>query len=147
MIQKLSAGNDDALYALFALTGLTLQYFHCLYCCFYRQYFRRYCRDVWRNEPVRLQLMKRDSSGFGNMLFMALIGIVLASLVNPPGLKSEALMWAVTAIGVIVFVGLTAYDTQKLKIWVSRLIPATRRTCKYSILGALTLYLDFINLF
>ena len=62
------------------------------------------------------------------MLFMALIGIVLASLVNF-WLKSEALMWAVTYIGVIVFVGLTAYDTQKLKKWVSRLIPATRRTC------------------
>lgn len=57
---------------------------------------------------------KRDLSGFGNMLFMALIGIVLASLVNF-WLKSEALMWAVTYIGVIVFVGLTAYDTQKLK--------------------------------
>lgn len=71
---------------------------------------------------------KRDLSGFGNMLFMALIGIVLASLVNF-WLKSEALMWAVTYIGVIVFVGLTAYDTQKLKISVSRLTCATAPIC------------------
>ncbi len=99
---------------------------------------------------------KRDLSGFGNMLFMALIGIVLASLVNfwlksealMWAVKSEALMWAVTYIGVIVFVGLTAYDTQKLKNMGEQI--DTRDTSnlrKYSILGALTLYLDFINLF
>lgn len=90
---------------------------------------------------------KRDLSGFGNMLFMALIGIVLASLVNF-WLKSEALMWAVTYIGVVVFVGLTAYDTQKLKNIGEQI--DTRDSAnlrKYSILGALTLYLDFINLF
>ncbi len=57
---------------------------------------------------------KRDLSGWGNILFMALIGLIIASLVNF-WLKSTALMWAVTYIGVIVFVGLTAYDTQKLK--------------------------------
>lgn len=55
-------------------------------------------------------ITKRDLSGFGNMLFMALIGIVLVSLVNF-WLKSEVLMWVVIYIGVIVFVGLTAYDT------------------------------------
>ena len=90
---------------------------------------------------------KRDLSGFGNMLFMALIGIVLASLVNF-WLKSEALMWAVTYIGVIVFVGLTAYDTQKLKNIGEQIDVRDASTLrKYSILGALTLYLDFINLF
>jgi len=90
---------------------------------------------------------KRDLSGFGNMLFMALIGIILASLVNF-WLKSEALMWVVTYIGVIVFVGLTAYDTQKLKN-IGQQIDVTHldNLRKYSILGALTLYLDFINLF
>ncbi len=99
---------------LFGADGsYAFQYFHCLYRCFYRQYFRRYCRDVWRNEPVRLHHEAR-SGGFGNMLFMALIGIVLASLVNF-WLKSEALMWAVTYIGVIVFVGLTAYDCSEIE--------------------------------
>ena len=90
---------------------------------------------------------ERDLSGFGSMLFMGLIGIVLASLVNL-WLKSEALMWAVTYIGVVLFVGLTAYDTQKLKNIGEQIDTRDSATLrKYSILGALTLYLDFINLF
>lgn len=90
---------------------------------------------------------KRDLSGMGSMLFMALIGIVLASLVNI-WLKSSALMWAVTYIGVVVFVGLTAYDTQKLKnIGEGISADDSENMRRYSIMGALTLYLDFINLF
>ena len=90
---------------------------------------------------------KRDLSGFGRFLFMGLIGIVIASIVNI-FLKSEPLMWAVTYIGVFVFAGLTAYDTQKLKELgenISQDDPNMFR--RYVILGALTLYLDFINLF
>jgi len=90
---------------------------------------------------------KRDLSGMGNMLFMALIGIVLATLVNY-WLKSTALMWAVTYIGVVVFVGLTAYDTQKLKnIGEGINVDDKENLRRSSIMGALTLYLDFINLF
>ena len=90
---------------------------------------------------------KRDLSGWGNILFMALIGLIIASLVNF-WLKSPALMWAVTYIGVIVFVGLTAYDTQKLKSLGEQIDVSDHGNLrKYSILGALTLYLDFINLF
>ncbi|MCW2483042.1 Bax inhibitor-1/YccA family protein, partial [Candidatus Symbiopectobacterium sp. NZEC135] len=90
---------------------------------------------------------KRDLSGLGSMLFMGLIGIVLASLVNI-WLKSDALMWAVTYIGVVVFVGLTAYDTQKLKNIGEQLsADESDNFRKYAIVGALTLYLDFINLF
>ena len=90
---------------------------------------------------------QKNSYGWGSMLFMALIGIILASLVNF-WLKSEALMWAVTYIGVVVFVGLTAYDTQKLKNIGEQIDVRDSSTLrKYSILGALTLYLDFINLF
>ncbi|MGL4268371.1 MAG: Bax inhibitor-1/YccA family protein, partial [Plesiomonas sp.] len=90
---------------------------------------------------------KRDLSGFGNMLFMALIGIVLASLVNL-WLKSDTLMWVITYIGVVLFVGLTAYDTQKLKMIGEQLsVDDKENFRKYSIVGALTLYLDFINLF
>ena len=90
---------------------------------------------------------KRDLSGFGRFLFMGLIGIVIASIVNL-FLQSEPLMWAVTYIGVFVFAGLTAYDTQKLKELgenISQDDPNMFR--RYVILGALTLYLDFINLF
>lgn len=90
---------------------------------------------------------KRDLSGFGSFLFMGLIGIVIASLVNL-FLQSEPLMWAVTYIGVFVFAGLTAYDTQKLKqLGVNLSQNDQNMFRRYVILGALTLYLDFINLF
>lgn len=129
MIQKLSAGVTTMLFMLYsALTGLTLSSIFIVYTAASIASTFVVTAGMFGAMSLYGYTTKRDLSGFGNMLFMALIGIVLASLVNF-WLKSEALMWAVTYIGVIVFVGLTAYDTQKLKIWVSRLIPATRRTC------------------
>lgn len=91
---------------------------------------------------------RRDLSGWGSFLFMGLIGFLLASLVNL-FLQSSSLYWALSAIGVLIFVGLTAYDTQKVKEMGEQGImeqgeAAIRRG---AILGALTLYLDFINLF
>ncbi|MGL4985268.1 MAG: Bax inhibitor-1/YccA family protein, partial [Plesiomonas sp.] len=72
---------------------------------------------------------------------------VLASLVNM-WLKSDTLMWVITYIGVVLFVGLTAYDTQKLKILGEQISEDDHENFrKYAIVGALTLYLDFINLF
>ncbi|MCT8344651.1 Bax inhibitor-1/YccA family protein [Photorhabdus kleinii] len=90
---------------------------------------------------------KRSLSGLGSFLFMGLIGIILASLINL-WLKSTALMWAVTYIGVVIFAGLTAYDTQKLKEMGEDLdVNDKENLRKFSIVGALTLYLDFINMF
>ena len=90
---------------------------------------------------------KRDLTGIGSMLFMALIGLVLASLVNM-WLKSSGLANIISYAGVLIFVGLTAYDTQKLKNMGAQLSADDRDNFrKYSIVGALTLYLDFINLF
>ena len=90
---------------------------------------------------------KRNLSGLGSFLFMGLIGIVIASLVNI-FLQSAPLMWAITYIGVFVFAGLTAYDTQKLKEFGVNLSQDDQNMFRrYVILGALTLYLDFINLF
>lgn len=88
---------------------------------------------------------RRDLSGFGSFLFMGLIGIIIASLVNL-FLQSSAMSFAISVIGVLVFVGLTAYDTQKIKEWyVANEDGATMG--KKAIFGALNLYLDFINLF
>ena len=90
---------------------------------------------------------KRDLSGFGRFLFMGLIGIVIASLVNMFA-NSDPLMWAVTYIGVFVFAGLTAYDTQKLKELGDGLPQDDQNIFRrFVIIGALQLYLDFINLF
>lgn len=88
---------------------------------------------------------KRDLSGFGSFLFMGLIGVVIASVVNI-FLASSALDFIISVVGVLVFVGLTAYDTQKIKSIYNELDGHGVAT-KKAIMGALTLYLDFINLF
>ena len=88
---------------------------------------------------------KRDLSGFGGFLMMGLIGIIIASIVNM-FLQSTAMHFVISVIGVLVFVGLTAYDTQKIKSLYLESDAAEVAT-KKAIMGAVTLYLDFINLF
>lgn len=88
---------------------------------------------------------KRDLSGFGSFLFMGLIGILIAGVVNI-FLQSSALHFVISVVGVLVFVGLTAYDTQKIKSIYAE-TDGTEVAEKKAIMGALTLYLDFINLF
>jgi len=87
----------------------------------------------------------RDLSQFGSFLFMGLIGIVLASLVNI-FIGSSSLQFAISVIGVIVFTGLTGYDTQRIKQVFLATDPGDVIT-KKALMGALNLYLDFINLF
>ena len=87
----------------------------------------------------------RDLSRFGVFLFMGLIGIIIASLVNI-FIGSNALQFAISVIGVVLFTGLTAYDTQRIKQVYLASDPA-EMTTKKAIIGALTVYLDFINLF
>ncbi|HEX9777871.1 MAG TPA: Bax inhibitor-1/YccA family protein [Geopsychrobacteraceae bacterium] len=91
-------------------------------------------------------LTKRDLTGWGSFLFMGLIGIIIASLVNI-FLHSEMIYWITSYIGVFVFVGLTAYDTQKIKQIGQAGFADAEQQKKSAILGALRLYLDFINLF
>jgi uncharacterized protein len=88
---------------------------------------------------------KRDLTGVGSFMFMGLIGIVIASLVNI-FLRSTGLDWAISVIGVVVFVGLTAYDTQAIKDMYNPMDDGTVGGRK-AVMGALRLYLDFINLF
>ena len=88
---------------------------------------------------------KRDLTAVGSFMFMGLIGIIIASLVNI-FLQSSALYWAISVIGVLIFVGLTAYDTQNIKEIYSPMDDGTVAGRK-AVMGALRLYLDFINLF
>src|SRR6266568_527781 len=88
---------------------------------------------------------KRDLSGMGSFMFMGLIGIIIASLVNI-FLRSSGLDWAISVIGVIVFAGLTGWDTQRIKEMYSPMDDGTVGGRK-AVMGALSLYLDFINLF
>lgn len=88
---------------------------------------------------------RRDLSGFGTFLFMGLIGIIIASLINL-FLRSTQLDWLVSIIGVGVFAGLTAHDTQRIKSMYSSSDDETSAGRK-AVIGALSLYLNFINLF
>ncbi len=89
---------------------------------------------------------KKDLTTIGSLATMGLIGVILASVVNI-FLKSSALMWITTFAGIAVFLGLIAYDTQKLKAIYAEGFDHPDMQKKLSIMGALRLYLDFINLF
>jgi FtsH-binding integral membrane protein len=89
---------------------------------------------------------KRDLSGMGSFLMMGLFGIIIAGLVNL-FLQSGALQFAISVIGVLVFAGLTAYDTQRIKDGYYEVMGDATATAKAAIMGALNLYLDFINMF
>ncbi|MEK9660171.1 MAG: Bax inhibitor-1/YccA family protein [Alphaproteobacteria bacterium] len=88
---------------------------------------------------------KRDLSGLGSFLFMGLIGIIIASVVNI-FIASSMMQFVISVVGVLVFVGLTAYDTQQIKEMYNEL-DGSEVAGKKAIMGALRLYLDFINLF
>lgn len=90
---------------------------------------------------------RKDLSGLGRMLFMALIGLIIATLVNAFLIKSGGFSLIVSYVGVLIFVGLTAYDTQKIKNMLVEADDVSADAQKIALLGSLTLYLDFINLF
>lgn len=89
---------------------------------------------------------KRDLTSMGAFMFMGLIGVILASLVNL-FLQSSAMQFAISILSVIIFVGLTAYDTQRIKNVYYQVAGTGEMATKVAILGALSLYMDFINLF
>jgi hypothetical protein len=89
---------------------------------------------------------KTDLTKFGSILMMALVGIIIATVINF-FLKSDSMQYLISFIGVLVFTGLTAYDVQKLKKIGTEMTAGEESTRKYTIMGALSLYLDFINLF
>lgn len=92
-------------------------------------------------------LTKRDLTSLGNLCLMAVIGLIIAGLVNL-FLQSSLMSLIVSGIGVLVFVGLTAYDSQKIKrMLLQEGLEVNDSTRKIALLGSLTLYLDFINLF
>jgi FtsH-binding integral membrane protein len=88
---------------------------------------------------------KRDLSGFGTFLIMGLVGLIVASVINL-FMQSSAMDFVISVLGVLIFAGLTAYDTQKIKSIYFQ-VSGTEFVGKSVVMGALTLYLDFINLF
>jgi FtsH-binding integral membrane protein len=142
-VNKLSAGVAGALFLLYsALTGATLSVVLLAYTGASVAAAFAVTAGTFLAMSVFATVTKRDLSGWSSFLFMGLIGIVIASLVNI-FLKSSMMQWVLSAAGVVVFTGLTAYDTQRLR----RMAAAGAGVAALPVNGALALYLDFINLF
>lgn len=105
------------------------------------------CAGMFAAMSIYGMTTKKDLTSMGSFMFMGLIGIIIASIINL-FMQSSMMELVISGIGVIVFTGLTAYDTQKLKV-MGEMVPTEDGTAvqRATIMGALTLYLDFVNLF
>lgn len=142
-LTRMSAGAAAASFLVFALlNGLSLSAIFFLYTTGTIVQAFVVSAGMFGAMSVYGLVTKRDLTSWGSFFFMGLIGLVICSIVNF-FLKSPALAWAISIIGVFVFLGLTAYDNQKLKAYATA--PQLRENL--AVYGALQLYLDFINLF
>jgi FtsH-binding integral membrane protein len=147
-IQKLSVSAAVGCFALYStLLGVTLSSIFLVYTAGSIASTFFVSAGMFGAMSVVGGVVKRDLSGFGRFLMMGLIGFVIASVVNI-FFKSPAMYWALTYIGVFIFAGLTVYDTQRLRNMAYELEGEDESTVtKVAVLGAMHLYLDFINLF
>jgi len=148
-INRIQAGTATGLFLLYSLlNGVTLSTIFLAYTRASIGGTFLITAGMFGAMSVYGMVTKRDLSGMGSFLFMGLIGIILASVVNI-FLKSSSLYWTISVIGVLVFVGLTAWDVQKIKTMGEQGIMEQGESAirKGAIIGALALYLDFINLF
>ncbi|MDZ7697172.1 MAG: Bax inhibitor-1/YccA family protein [Deltaproteobacteria bacterium] len=149
MVNRISAGTATGLFLLYsALNGVTLSFIFLAYTRTSIATTFFICAGTFVGCSIYGWTTKKDLTSWRGFLTMGLIGIIIASLVNM-FVRSSAMHMIISYIGVIVFVGLTAYDTQKLKN-MALTQPADVEGAvvrKGAILGALSLYLDFINLF
>lgn len=144
--QKLSPAIMTLLFIAFAvLIGMSLSFILIVYTAVSVYQTFAITAGMFGVMAVTGYTTKTDLTKFGSIMFMGLIGIIIAMVVNF-FLKSNMLEYIISVIGVLVFTGLTAYDVQKLKRIGSQAMDAGN-TRKMAIMGALTLYLDFINMF
>ena len=148
-VHKMQASTATSLFVLYAaLNGATLASIFLLYTKSSIASTFFICAATFTVCSLYGMTTKKDLTSLGGFMFMGLIGIIIASLVNM-FVKSSGMALIISYVGVLVFVGLTAYDTQKLKRMARSqpqgLNAGVKR--KGAIIGALTLYLDFINLF
>ena len=144
-IQKMSPATAASAFFVYSfLNGLTLSVVFMAYQVgsIYQAFLT--AAAMFASMSIYGMVTKRDLTSWGSFFFMGLIGVIVASVVNI-FLRSSVLEMAVSFIAVIVFVGLTAYDTQKLKTYAMYAPPD--RVTNFAVIGALALYLDFINLF
>ncbi len=146
-IMSISVSTAGLLFVIYSfLNGLTLSLIFLVYAAVTIQNVFFTTAALFAAMSFYGYTTKRDLTSFGSFLFMGLIGIILATIINI-FIGSSALDFAISLIGVFVFVGLTAYDTQKIKEMFYQLSDDNVAISRFAILGALSLYLDFINLF
>lgn len=144
-IRRLSSAAASGLFYLFALVnGLSLAPIFLVYTSHSIAVTFFVTAGTFAAMSIYGFFTSNDLSKMGSILFMALIGLIIASVVNI-FLHSDTMMWIITYAGVLIFVGLTAWDTQQIKNMAIQMDTASAG--KLATLGALTLYLDFINLF
>ncbi len=147
-INKMTASTATALFILYAaVNGLTLSFIFIAYSVQAIAITFAVTAGTFAAMAVIGTVTKKDLTSLGNLFFMALIGLIIASIVNMFWANST-LYWICTYAGVLIFVGLTAYDANRIKQMYLEMgtdNPETVR--KVAVLGALALYLDFINLF
>lgn len=146
-INKIGASVATALFLLYsALNGLTLSVIFLIYTNASLVTTFAVSAGTFGAMSVYGFVTKRDLTKLGSLMFMALIGLILATIVNF-FLASTMLYWIITYAGVLIFTALTAYDTQMLKQIAVQTADNPAMAARYAIVGALRLYLDFINLF
>ncbi len=144
--QKMSYGTMVAVFLGYAaLTGMTLSTIFIIYTMSSIAMCFGIAAGMFGTMAIYGYVTNADLSGFGTIMFMGLIGIVIASLVNM-FVQSSAAGYVISFLSVIIFTGLTAYDVQKIK-YLGSTVSDEESLRKVSILGALTLYLDFLNIF
>lgn len=147
MINKMSANMATAIFVLYSLVnGLTMSFIFLIYTTSSIAFTFFVTAITFGVMSAYGYFTKKDLTSWGNLLLMALFGLIIASIGNL-FMKSDTLMWITTYAGILIFVGLTAYDTQKIKNTNIIGNEGTDEDRKEAIIGALTLYLDFINLF
>ena len=144
-INRLSSATATALfYAYSVLNGIVLSSIFLIYSINAIALTFGITSAVFAAMTIFGYVTRQDLTKLGTFLFMALLGLIVASIVNL-FMASSALEWGISVAGVLIFVGLTAWDTQKIKQWAMESDPT--QTGKLATMGALSLYLDFINLF
>ncbi|MGF6859673.1 FtsH-binding integral membrane protein [Rhodobacteraceae bacterium MBR-64] len=149
MINRMSAAVAQIVFYVFAgLMGLSLSFIFAIYTGISIAQTFVVTAIAFAGLSLYGYTTKKDLSGFGTFLIMGVIGLVVASIVNI-FLASPALMFAISAIGVLIFAGLTAYDTQSIKNEYIQMAAQGDQEWlgKAAIMGALRLYLDFLNMF
>lgn len=146
---RISAGTATVLFVIYsAVNGLTLSFIFLVYQLgsIYSTFF--VTAGLFGVMAAYGHFTKRDLTSIGSLCIMGLIGIILGSVVNAIFFRNEMFYWIVTYVGIAVFIGLTAYDAQKIKqISWSMSDAGEAAVRKGAIYGALALYLDFVNLF